>query len=344
MKTGMLYDADNTRAVVQAVSAYYRTSTPPLVCDPVCVSTSGHILLDPSAIDVLINDLFPMARLITPNKAEAELLLSRRQIVSQISGLDDMLSAAHDLLQFGSRAVLLKGGHLVSSIEDVDRLSRERPNIDVVRHGLFDKNMEILQVGSADFPNQLVVDVLSERDGITLFVRPRLETTSTHGTGCTLSAAITAELARGDEREYLSRHLSSGLLSQFSVKEAVKKAIIYTYRGIETAQSVGKGHGPLNHFHAMIPRTIPRYMRGRLLYSFTNGYYSPTKYNRHPFTQFLIQGNAGDWEEYVEHEFVKQLGAGTLSQRSFIYFITFVIGFPFSQVIMISYAGKITIT
>jgi hydroxymethylpyrimidine/phosphomethylpyrimidine kinase len=163
--------------------------------------------LDPSALDVLINDLFPLARLITPNKAEAELLLSRRHIVSQISGLEDMLSAAHDLLQFGSRAVLLKGGHIISSIGDVDRLSHERPDIEVVRHGLFDKNMEILQVGGTEFPEQLVVDVLSEGNGITLFVRPHIETTSTHGTGCTLSAAITAELARGNEREYLNRDL-----------------------------------------------------------------------------------------------------------------------------------------
>jgi TENA/THI-4/PQQC family len=43
----------------------------------------------------------------------------------------------------------------------------------------------------------------------------------------------------------------------------------------------------------------------------------------------LIQGNAADWKAYVEHEFVKQLGMGTLSQKSFTHFITFVI-IPFS--------------
>jgi hydroxymethylpyrimidine/phosphomethylpyrimidine kinase / thiaminase len=206
MKTGMLYDADNTRAVVQALSSHYRNSTPPsLVCDPVCVSTSGHTLLDPLAVDVLISDLFPLARLITPNKAEAELLLSHRQMPSQISNLEDMLSAAQNLLQFGSHAALLKGGHIISSMVDVARLSRQRPDVDVVCHGLFDENMEILQAsGDKDYSDQLVVDVLSEGENVTLFVRPRIESKSTHGTGCTLSAAITAELAHGNDREYLN--------------------------------------------------------------------------------------------------------------------------------------------
>jgi hydroxymethylpyrimidine/phosphomethylpyrimidine kinase len=204
MKTGMLYDADNTRAVVQALGSHYKDSTPPsLVCDPVCVSTSGHTLLDPLAIDVLINDLFPLARIITPNKQEAELLLSHRQIPAQISNLDEMLAAALNLLRLGSRAALLKGGHIMSSSADVARLSRERPQIDVVRYGIFDENMEILQLGGDnDHSDRLVVDVLLERGNFTLFVRPRIESTSTHGTGCTLSAAIAAELALGNDREY----------------------------------------------------------------------------------------------------------------------------------------------
>ena len=206
MKTGMLYDANNTRAVVQALGAHYQHSAPPsLVCDPVCISTSGHTLLDPSAIDVLISDLFPLATLITPNKAEATLLLSHRQMPSQISNLEDMLSAAQNLLQFGPRAILLKGGHIISSIADVTLLSRKYPDADVVRHGLFDENMEILQLrGEDDHSDQLAVDILLEGEDITLFVRPRIESTSTHGTGCTLSAAIAAELAHGNPRECLN--------------------------------------------------------------------------------------------------------------------------------------------
>lgn len=205
IKTGMLYDADNTRAVAQALSSHYRDfALPSLVCDPVCASTSGHILLDPLAIDVMISDLFPLARLITPNKAEAELLLSHRQTPLQISNLEDMLSAAQNLLQLGSSAVLLKGGHVTTSVADVARLSRERPNVDVVRHGIFEENMEILQLsGNEDCSSQLVVDVLFEGENITLLVRPRIQSTSTHGTGCTLSAAIAAELAQGNDRQCL---------------------------------------------------------------------------------------------------------------------------------------------
>jgi len=202
IKTGMLYDADNTRAVVHALSSHYPGSTlPSLVCDPVCVSTSGHTLLDPSAMDVLINDLFPLARLITPNKAEAEQLLSQRQMPAQISNLENMLSAAQNLLRFGSCAVLLKGGHMISSIVDITHLSRKRPDIDVVYHGLLDENMEILQLsGDEDYSDQLVVDVLLEGENTTLLIRPHIKSTSTHGTGCTLSAAIAAELAHDNDR------------------------------------------------------------------------------------------------------------------------------------------------
>jgi hydroxymethylpyrimidine/phosphomethylpyrimidine kinase len=148
-----------------------------------------------------------LARLITPNKAEAELLLSHRQIPFQISNLEDMVSAAQNMLQFGSRAVLLKGGHIISSVADVTLLSRERPDTDVIRHGLLDENMEILERSEGDYSDQLVVDVLFEEENITLFVRPRIESTSTHGTGCTLSAAIAAELAHGNDRECINDNL-----------------------------------------------------------------------------------------------------------------------------------------
>ena len=92
---------------------------------------------------------------------------------------------------FGARAVLLKGGHM---------------------------------------SGEEVVDVLFDGQ-VTVFRHPRIRTTSTHGTGCTLSAAITAQLARG-----------TGL------REAVGTAIDFVYRAIAEAPGIGSGHGPLNHF------------------------------------------------------------------------------------------------
>ena len=75
-----------------------------------------------------------------------------------------------------------------------------------------------------------IVDVLVTRGIQRAWRRPKLETTSTHGTGCTLSAAITAQLARG-----------------VALEDAVTSALDYVQRAIRFAPRVGGGHGPLNH-------------------------------------------------------------------------------------------------
>ncbi|KAJ7118999.1 Phosphomethylpyrimidine kinase-domain-containing protein, partial [Mycena epipterygia] len=284
IKTGMLFDADNTRATVRALKKHYSgRSIPPLVCDPVCVSTSGHTLLAPEALQVLIQDLFPLTTLITPNKSEAELLLSRR-----IDSLEDMLSAATDLLLRGPRAVLLKGGHISATLDDVDSLAVVHPEVRVVREGLYGDNMEILAINHPQ-PENLVVDVLCESGGlITVLVRPRIDSTSTHGTGCTLSAALACALAGGA-----------------TVLQAAISATAYTHLGIETASKIGAGHGPLNHLHSVSQMGIPRRTPG----------------NPYPFTRLLINGSAAIWKEYVEHDFVQCLGKGTLAEASFVHFI-----------------------
>jgi hydroxymethylpyrimidine/phosphomethylpyrimidine kinase len=100
--------------------------------------------------------------------------------------------AGRRLLELGAGAALVKGGHLGG------------------------KN---------------VVDVLVTKDGARRFSHPRIETTSTHGTGCTLSAAITAGFALGDDLE-----------------TAVKNALNFVHQAIATAPGLGGGHGPLNHW------------------------------------------------------------------------------------------------
>ncbi|KAJ6606148.1 Phosphomethylpyrimidine kinase-domain-containing protein [Mycena vulgaris] len=284
IKTGMLFDAENTKATVRALKTHYAGRTiPPLVCDPVCVSTSGHTLLAPEALQVLTEDLFPLTTLITPNKPEAELLLSR-----PIESLEDMLSAASDLLSRGPRAVLLKGGHMTATFADLDALAHAHPELRVTREGLYAENMEILAVNGPQHET-LVVDVLCEAGGLaTVLSRPRIKSTSTHGTGCTLSAAIASALAGG-----------------MTVSDAVISATAYTHLGIATALKIGAGHGPLNHLHSVSPMGIPPRTPG----------------NPYPFTQLLISGSAVIWKEYVEHEFVQRLGKGTLPQACFIHFI-----------------------
>lgn len=205
IKTGMLLDAGVTKGVIESLRARFADKgvpQPPLVCDPVCVSTSGHTLLREDALDEMTSGLFPLATLITPNKAEAELLLKRSGREMKIESLEDMLASAKKLLSFGSKAVLVKGGHLMSSLEDVRRVQGAESDIMTIKQGLFADNMEILLVGHPKYRiGPLVVDILFSQEGEKiLFTRPRIESSSTHGTGCTLSSAIASELARGTSR------------------------------------------------------------------------------------------------------------------------------------------------
>ena len=203
IKIGMLFDTENTKAVVRSIKEYYSSSSsprPPIICDPVCVSTSGHPLLHPEALDTLISDLFPLAMIITPNRSEAEMLLSKRGLTTSINTLEEMISAANRMISaFEPQAVLLKGGHIHVTMQDVQQLLEVKQDMQVIKHGMMEENMEILFADEkVETEPQLVVDVLQERRGdTTLFVRPRIKSTNTHGTGCTLSAATACALAQG---------------------------------------------------------------------------------------------------------------------------------------------------
>ncbi len=127
----------------------------PLVVDPVCVSTSGHALIEESAVEIMKKKLFPLAALITPNKPETEVLTG-------IKLVDDksVEEAGKKLLAMGAKAVLIKGGHF------------EAKPI-------------------------LVTDWFFDAKGTVEALRqPHVDTPNSHGTGCTLSAAITAYLAK----------------------------------------------------------------------------------------------------------------------------------------------------
>ncbi|KZT11149.1 uncharacterized protein LAESUDRAFT_720340 [Laetiporus sulphureus 93-53] len=289
IKTGMLCDAGITHTIAETLKAHYGASAPPLVCDPVCVSTSGHTLLQRGAVEIVISELFPLATVITPNKSEAELLLSHRGLPSRVESLEDMLIASRNLLSLGPKAVLLKGGHVTTCLADVGRISVSHPHVRVIRDGLIDENMEILQIAEQD-PALfvLVVDVLQECDSITMFIRPRVESKSTHGTGCTLSSALASALARGK-----------------TIIEATQAATVYTHLGIESAFPLGSGYGPLNHMHAILVRSVPL----------------PNENIPHPLTRLLIQSTRDIWKAYVEHDFVKELAKGTLPMECFLRFI-----------------------
>ena len=108
VKIGMLHSPEIVQTVAQAIE---RHKLPNVVFDPVMVATSGAVLIDNSAVDVLVRELFPRAVLITPNLDEAALLVKRALRTER-----DMEDAASELLAMGAPAVLVKGGHLQGEV------------------------------------------------------------------------------------------------------------------------------------------------------------------------------------------------------------------------------------
>ena len=104
VKIGMLHSADTVRAVAAGLQ---RHGLRKVVLDPVMIATSGAVLIDERAIDVLVRELFPLAAVVTPNLDEAALLVKRP--LNDEAGME---AAARELLERGANAVLLKGGHL----------------------------------------------------------------------------------------------------------------------------------------------------------------------------------------------------------------------------------------
>lgn len=189
VKIGMLHSAEVVRSVARLLRKY---GIKDVVLDPVMVSTSGHKLIEDSAIAVLKSDLMPLARVITPNIPEAEILLGE-----PIEKQGDLPAAARRLAQQYGVSVLLKAGHLVD-----DEL------IDIFY------NYETGEVAE-----------LSAR---------RVDTPNTHGTGCTLSSAFAAQLAKGLPLTEAAR----------AAKAYINNAIIHG-----AAYKIGNGHGPVCHFY-----------------------------------------------------------------------------------------------
>ena len=115
VKIGMLHEPGVVEVVAWAIQHYQLQR---VVLDPVMVATSGDRLIADATVRVLVDQLFPLATVITPNLDEASLLLDR-----PIAAVSDLSGAAQALLSQGARAVLLKGGHLPGD-QVVDVLAR----------------------------------------------------------------------------------------------------------------------------------------------------------------------------------------------------------------------------
>ena len=203
VKTGMLATAD----VVETVTDCLADFDGPVVVDPVMVAATGDRLLSEAA-EAAYEELFAHATLVTPNADEAELLTGRT-----IDSVETAEAAGGDLLALGADAALVKGGHIEGGAADGDSTNSG---------------------GDSD----AVVDTLVRADGagggeagltVDRFETPRIDTDATHGSGCALSSAIAARLARGE-----------------SVREAVGVAVEEMTEAVRRGYDVGRGSGAVN--------------------------------------------------------------------------------------------------
>ena len=193
VKIGMLSNVEIVNAVADALSNY----DVKIVLDPVIVSTSGHRLLSVEAQDVIKERLLPMCEIVTPNIPEMETLANMT-----VSTYEEKEKAANHLLSLGAKSVLLKGGHEEGEIK---------------KDYLFFNGQQSIVNGQQSLS----------------FVSETILTKNVHGTGCTLSSAIAAFMARG-----------------FALEDAVREAKLYVTEAIRAGADVkiGHGFGPVNHF------------------------------------------------------------------------------------------------
>ena len=172
---------------IKTIAACLRKYKPKIiVLDPVMISKSGFPLLQPEACETLIDELLPLATLVTPNLPEAEAISGMK-----VTKKEEMRPVAEKIISLGAKAVLVKGGHLSDTADDL----------------LFDGQQE------------------------KWFAGERIATKNTHGTGCTLSSSLAANLAKG-----------------LSLEEAVQASKAYVTEAIAHGIALGSGCGPTHHF------------------------------------------------------------------------------------------------
>ncbi len=182
VKTGMVSSTALIEVIAERLTFYGAQN---IVVDPVMVSTSGSKLLADDAIGTLKNRLMRIARLVTPNIPEGQILSGMK-----VETKEDMLACAKKIFEEYGCCVLLKGGHSINDANDL----------------LYDGSCFVWYEGR------------------------RINNPNTHGTGCTLSSAVAANLAKG-----------------FSVDEAVKRSKEYISGALAAMLDLGAGSGPLNH-------------------------------------------------------------------------------------------------
>jgi hydroxymethylpyrimidine kinase/phosphomethylpyrimidine kinase len=187
------------------------------------ISTTGFQLLPQEAVQDLRQLLLPSATVLTPNVPEARLLLSDagKQVVDPQS-VDDLIAIAKAVQSLGPKYVLVKGGHLPFKKDGT--------------------------VAKEESEREVMFDILYGEGHVTRIETNYQNSKNTHGTGCSLAC----ESASSSKQFILmeTAAIASNLANGMDVIRAVKQACRYVEAGIRTSTDLGKGNGPINHFHS----------------------------------------------------------------------------------------------
>jgi len=195
IKIGMLGSAEVVARVARTLAD--TAGTAPVVLDPVLRASDGTPLIGPGGAERIARDLLPLVTVITPNRAEAEALLAAVGETRSRRGRD--AETGESAVEAGARSLAAIGPAVLVTGGDAE---------------------------GAD-----VLDLLVDHAGsVQVFLSPRLATRSTHGTGCTLSAALAVRLAQG-----------------LALAEATRLAIDYVRRAMDPGLDLGRGRAPLDH-------------------------------------------------------------------------------------------------
>jgi len=207
VKIGMLSNLDIMRTVSEKLLEYKAKN---IVLDPVMVATSGSNLIKSDSVDYMINELFLIADIITPNIPETQVITGLR-----IDDEKDMTDAA---------------SMLYKSIKD-----KKEERADIMRKKgqedlMYSKDTAVLVKGGHSICD--ANDILIYNGKKVIIKGERVDNPNTHGTGCTLSSAIASNLAKG-----------------IDIENSVRNAKNYISGALKAKLNLGKGQGPLNHMY-----------------------------------------------------------------------------------------------
>ena len=189
VKIGMLNSKENGEVIYEKLLKYKVKN---IVLDPVMIATSGNSLIKDETKDFLVNKLFKIVDIITPNLDETKEIVKiilNKENIEDIDSIEKMKNYGKVIADFTKKWVLIKGGHLSNS----------------------------------------AVDILMNKDEIYILEGKKISSNNTHGTGCSLSSAIAANLAK-----------------DYSMLDSVKKAKNFVLYSIKNSVDFGEIAGTVN--------------------------------------------------------------------------------------------------